>query len=162
MKAESIVHPSELTELTSERGDEATKDSRQLLRSIRAADWWVWEILSLGVSAIALGAIIFLLSSLDNKPQPLWASAKQHCVAVPGSEQTVCRRSGITVNSVVSWLGTLARICLLLPLSNGLGQLKWSWYSYGKNRPLADLDTFDAASRGLTGSIQLIWLLKAR
>ncbi|KAF2828743.1 hypothetical protein CC86DRAFT_465487 [Ophiobolus disseminans] len=162
MKSKNVVYPSELTELTPERGDETAKGSRQLLRSIRAADWWVWEILSLVVSAISLAAIVLLLSTLNNKPQPLWASTGRYCIAVPGTDQTVCRRSGITVNSVVSWLGTLARVCLLVPLSNGLGQLKWSWFSDGKARTLADLDTFDAASRGLTGSMQLIWLLKAR
>jgi hypothetical protein len=65
------------------------------------------------------------------------------------------------VNSIVFWLGTVARICLFVPLSNGLGQLKWAWFDDGKDRPLADLDTFDAAYRGLIGSMQLICLLKA-
>jgi hypothetical protein len=66
------------------------------------------------------------------------------------------------VNSIVSWLRAVARICLLVSLSIGLGQLKWSWFNGGKDRPLADLNTFDSASRGLIGSMQLISLLKAR
>lgn len=134
---------------------------RQFRRSIRLADWWVWEVLSLVVSAGALVAMVVFLSSIDNKPQPSWATAGSHCVKVPGSDRTVCRTAGISVNSVISWLGTLARICLLVPLSNGLGQLKWAWFSERK-RPLTDLETFDSASRGLTGSLQLIWRLKAR
>jgi hypothetical protein len=162
MKSENIVHPSELTELTPDENHEKVKSSRQLLESVREADWWVWEVLSLVISAIALVAIVLFLASLDDKPQPLWASAGRHCVTIPGTDQSICRQSGITVNSIVSWLGTLARICLLVPLSNGLGQLKWAWFSDGKDRPLADLDTFDAASRGVIGSVQLIFLLKAR
>lgn len=162
MKSESVVHRSELTELTSAGNHRKAKSSRQLLKLVREADWWVWEVLSLVISAIALAAIVIFLASLDDKPQPLWASAGRYCVTIPGIDRSVCRRSGITVNSIVSWLGTLARICVLVPLSNGLGQLKWAWFSDGKGRPLADLDTFDAASRGVVGSVQLIFLLKAR
>jgi hypothetical protein len=64
------------------------------------------------------------------------------------------------LNCFLAW--NSCQDCLLVPLSNGLGQLKWAWFSDGKNRPLADLDTFDAASRGVIGSAQLIFLLKAR
>ncbi|KAI4906766.1 hypothetical protein J4E90_010225 [Alternaria incomplexa] len=137
------------------------KRRRRVLENLRSADWWVWEILSLVVSAGALVTIVLLLSSLNDKPQPSWASVGTHCFSEPGIADIVCRQSGISVNSVVSWLGTLARLCLLVPLANCLGQLKWTWFG-SRERSLADLDAFDAASRGLTGSLQLIWKLKAR
>jgi len=117
------------------------------------------------VSGGALIAMVLLLSSLNNKPQPSWASADSNCMAVPGSGETVysCRPVGISVNSVVSWLGTLARLCLLVLLSNGLGQMKWAWFSTRREkRSLADLDTFDSATRGMGGSVQLIWRLKGK
>jgi hypothetical protein len=82
-------------------------------------------------------------------------------MTLPGSNEPVCRGVGISVNSVVSWLGTIARMCLLVPLSNGLGQLKWTWFS-DRERSLTDISIFDAASRGASGSVQLIWRLKAR
>jgi hypothetical protein len=113
MKSESVVHPSELTELTPNGNHGKAKSSHQLLKSVREADWWVWEVLSLVISAIALVAIVLFLASLDDKPQLLWASAGRHCVTIPGTDQSVCRQSGITVNSIISWLGTLARIVYL-------------------------------------------------
>lgn len=82
-------------------------------------------------------------------------------MTIPGSDESVCSGIGISVNSVVSWLGTIARMCLLVPLSNGLGQLKWNWY-HDRERSLADMSIFDSASRGIHGSVQLIWRLKAR
>ncbi|PVH92607.1 hypothetical protein DM02DRAFT_635211 [Periconia macrospinosa] len=134
---------------------------QSLLTSLKAADWWVYELLSLFLSAAALIVMIILLSKLDRKPQPSWAVGGNHCDTMPDSNQTVCRSVGISVNSVVAWLGAIVRVCLLVPLSNGLGQLKWNWFSE-KERPLSDFTVFDSASRGVSGSIQLVWRLKAK
>jgi hypothetical protein len=133
------------------------------LASLQAADWWVYEILSIIISAGALIAIIVLLSNVNNKPQPSWATGGRYCTEerLLGSQETVCHGHGISLNSVVSWIGTIARVGLLVPLSNGLGQLKWSWFS-NEERSLADFEAFDQASRGLNGSVRLIWRLRAR
>jgi hypothetical protein len=40
-----------------------------------------------------------------------------------------------------------------------LSQLKWLWYS-GASRPLGDVEAYDRASRGLIGSVQLLWKLR--
>ncbi|KAJ4330353.1 hypothetical protein N0V95_010070 [Ascochyta clinopodiicola] len=40
-----------------------------------------------------------------------------------------------------------------------LSQLKWLWYS-GASRPMDDVETYDRASRGLVGSVQLLWKLR--
>lgn len=161
MESESTVYPTELKELTHPRDGRDRRSSRRLLNSLHSADYWVWEILSLFASAGALIAIVLLLSSLNNKPQPSWATAGTHCMIVPGSGATVCRSVGISVNSLVSWLGTFARLCLLVPLSNGLGQLKWAWFT-SNDRHLKDMDIFDSATRGFIGSLQLLWRLKGR
>ena len=162
MKSERAINTSELTGLQPIEDEPAQKINDNFLKSLKSADWWIWEIICLFISGGALIAIVIFLSSINNKPQPSWAIGDSHCVEIPGSDKTVCRRSaGISVNSVVSWLGTLARLCLFVPLANSLGQLKWAWVS-GKSRPLLDLDAFDSASRGVTGSVQLIWRLKAR
>jgi len=46
-------------------------------------------------------------------------------------------------------------------LQKGLGQLKWVWFAE-EERQLADLETFDNATRGLTGSAKLLWRLRGR
>ncbi len=43
----------------------------------------------------------------------------------------------------------------------GLGQLKWVWFAE-EERQLADLETFDNATRGLSGSAKLLWKLRGR
>jgi hypothetical protein len=65
------------------------------------------------------------------------------------------------MNSILSLLSTIAKICVLIPVSKGLGQLKWVWFAK-KERSLRDIETFESASRGLTGSALLMWKLKFR
>ena len=98
-------------------------------------DWWFWELLGLLLSAGALAAIVGLLAHYDNRPQPLW----RH----------------VSLNTVVSWLATVAKFMAMIPLTRGLGQLKWDWFASGERR-LVDMRTFDSASRGPTGSVRLL------
>ena len=104
-------------------------------------DYWLLEMLSWTFSALCLVAIILVLRAYDDKPLPHWPSK-------------------ITLNSVVSILGTAANASMLLPVVEALSQLKWDWFS--KSSKLADFERFDAASRGPLGSIQLIIGLKGR
>jgi len=104
-------------------------------------DSWTLEVFAARLSAAALAAIIVILYHFDNKRQPTW----QH----------------MSLNALISWLGTLAKLCITLLASRGIGQLKWVWFSE-RRRPLSDLGTFDAASRGPLGSLELLWLQKAR
>lgn len=99
------------------------------------ANYWVLELAGLVFSAALLEAITVLLMRYDGKPQPHW--------------------NMITLNAVVSGFGTLARILILVPVTRSLGQLKWTWLAT-RRRELADLQLFDAASRGVTGSVTLL------
>jgi len=47
----------------------------------------------------------------------------------------------------------------MIPIGAAIGQLKWIWFAQ-KERPLADFQTFDEASRGPIGSLKLIGRLK--
>lgn len=67
--------------------------------------------------------------------------------------------TGITLNTVVSILATLSVASSVVIVQNSIGQLKWLWY-VDASRPLADLDTYDSASRGTVGSLQLLWRLR--
>ena len=84
---------------------------------------------------------------LDHIPQPDW-SLQVHGVTF-----------GISPNSLVALLSTLARLCLLIPIARSIAQLKWVWLAE-RPRVLADLQAFEDASRGLMGSFALIWKLR--
>ena len=57
---------------------------------------------------------------------------------------------GLTLNAVVSILGTAAKSSLIFADAGALGQLKWCWF-IERSRRLQDLQSFDDASRGPLG-----------
>jgi uncharacterized membrane protein len=112
-------------------------------------DYWKWEIVGVVGSALALMGIIVFASHFNNGPTPSWSMT----VAKYNKTFTV------TMNSILSLLSTIAKICVLIPVTKGLGQLKWIWFAK-RERSLRDIETFESASRGLTGSALLMWKLK--
>lgn len=141
---------------------EPPRSEKGIISTLREEDWWKWELIGVFGSALCLIGIVIMLSKLNDKPLPTWASPQDYCVKIPKTSTTKCYSSkGVSVNSVVSWFSTVAKICVLIPITKGLGQLKWVWFAE-KERTLADLETFDSATRGLTGSALLVWKLKGR
>ncbi|KAJ8113771.1 hypothetical protein OPT61_g4166 [Boeremia exigua] len=67
----------------------------------------------------------------------------------------------VSLNTVISALGTLARITLAFALSACAGQQKWNWL-YNRPDCLAAFERFDEASRGPWGGSQLFVWLRAR
>ncbi|KAM0421049.1 hypothetical protein ACHAPT_011120 [Fusarium lateritium] len=61
---------------------------------------------------------------------------------------------GLTINTAIALLSTMSRTAFVMPVSESVSQLKWLWYQ--KERPLADFQTFDDASRGPWGSLKLL------
>jgi hypothetical protein len=122
-------------------------------------DWWLWELLGIVMSAAAIAAIIGLLIDMDGKKVPNWGfTMKSRTVGgkfIP--EKTV----NISLNSVISWISTVGKICILIPITKGIGQLKWVWFSE-QERQLSDFEKFENATRGLTGSVMLLWKLRGR
>jgi hypothetical protein len=102
-------------------------------------DYWVWELFGAFGSAIALTGIAIILHVIDGKRQPSW----EH----------------VSLNSLISWISTIAKGFILMPITSGLGQLKWAWFARRK-QPLSDLQVFDSATRGISGSAKLLWRLK--
>jgi hypothetical protein len=87
-----------------------------------------------------VGAIIAILAILKDQPLEKWPT-------------------GLTIIAVVS---KVASATLLLPISEAIGQLKWSWF-YGKSsRNIVDFEVFDQASRGAWGSLLLLCRTKGR
>lgn len=64
--------------------------------------------------------------------------------------------------TVVTILSKVASAALILPISEAIGQLKWTWF-HGKNsRDAFDFEIFDKASRGAWGSVMLLCRTKGR
>jgi len=88
-------------------------------------DWWIWEIIGVVVSAAAIFAIIGLLIRVDGKKLENWGFTIPDKTIrgkfIPG------RTVVISLNSVISWISTVGKICILIPITKGIGQLKCEW-----------------------------------
>ncbi|KAI1506627.1 hypothetical protein F5X99DRAFT_11280 [Biscogniauxia marginata] len=98
--------------------------------------WWLFEIAAWVASALALVAIIITIAMTDGRPLPQWP---MH----------------ITLNSFVSFGSTIMKAALIIPVAEGISQLKWLWFKRAGD--LDDIQTFDEASRGSWGSMKLIF-----
>lgn len=101
--------------------------------------WWL-ELLCCWLSIASLAALILFLLGINHKPSPNWPS-------------------GITVNTVVASLSTVARTAFTVPVAEGLSQCKWNWFKK-RPRPIEDFSLFDEASRGPWGSVCLLFRTK--
>ncbi|KAJ5443456.1 uncharacterized protein N7458_007328 [Penicillium daleae] len=128
---------SPISATSKQHGERAENESQKSFDN----DWYVWEFLGVAISGGILIATVVVLASYNNAPEPKWKY--------------------MSLNSLISWLSTISKGCLISAISGVLGQLKWTWFKQ-TSRPLPDLRRFDTASRGFYGAIQLIWRLRAR
>lgn len=63
---------------------------------------------------------------------------------------------GATLNTFLAFFASLAKMAFMIPIVEGLGQLKWLWYLGPRSQPLHDFQLFDEASRGTYGSLKLL------
>jgi hypothetical protein len=103
---------------------------------------WLLEIISWILSAICMGAIIGVLIFLKDEKLPKWPL-------------------GLTLNAYIAVLSKISSAALLLPTSEALGQLKWSWFQRDSKK-MWDFEIFDNASRGPWGAILLLIRTKGR
>lgn len=68
---------------------------------------------------------------------------------------------GITLNTIVAIMVNIAVAASISVVVECISQLKWLWFSE-QPRSLADIQVFDEASRGLFGSLKLIWGIRHR
>jgi len=64
--------------------------------------------------------------------------------------------AGLTLNTVLAFLTSLAKVAFLVPIVEGLGQLKWMWFLSRTPKPLHDMQVFDEATRGGLGGVKLL------
>ncbi|KAH6689082.1 hypothetical protein F5X68DRAFT_275074 [Plectosphaerella plurivora] len=136
-------------------GTPAAKDGLFARVSTFFGDWfYFWEVLGLVLSAAAIVSICIVVGYFDEKPPPVWSTN----INIPTREtQSV----SLTINSLLAILATLGSTCAMIPVTKGLGQLKYVWFIQ-QDRKLADLEMFDSASRGVLGSAQLVWKLRLK
>jgi hypothetical protein len=100
-------------------------------------EWWAMEIASWCFSAVCMMIIVIMLWKVDGEPLPKW-------------------KLGISINAFISIFSGFAKSALLLPTAEALGQLKWSWFTSGKERRMMDFEVIDSASRGPWGSMLML------
>lgn len=110
--------------------------------------FWVIESLAGVFSIILFSVIVALLAVYDTT---------QYSATSLTHESEIKRA---TIFPILSILSTIMRACMLLPVATCIGQLKWSWFR--SRRRLVDVERFDEASRGITGSLVLLWTVRFR
>jgi hypothetical protein len=108
----------------------------------RFDNWWVLEATGLLISVGAASAAVGVLGLYNGRPLEEW-------------------RYRLSINTVISFLAIISKSSLALVVEGCLGQLKWIWYSSPrKHHSLLDFQTFDSASRGPYGAVQLLLTLR--
>jgi hypothetical protein len=64
--------------------------------------------------------------------------------------------------TIITILSKIASAALILPISEAIGQLKWTWFHGKKSRDAFDFEIFDKASRGAWGSFMLLCRTKGK
>ncbi|KAK5651888.1 hypothetical protein OQA88_11547 [Cercophora sp. LCS_1] len=110
--------------------------SLQELHRIVLNRWWLWELASLALSALAMMGVVITLIKINDTALTDWAFP-------------------IQPNSLISVFMTVSKSALLVALAECIGQSKWFEFRRGPRR-LSSLQEFDEASRGPWGSAQLL------
>lgn len=107
---------------------------------------WLLEIISWVFSSVCMIAVIVVLVYFKDEPLHKW---------------TLTDKTHLTLNAYISILSKMAGAALILPVSEALGQLKWSWFQQN-SKQMWDFEIFDNASRGPWGSMLLLVRTKGK
>ena len=102
---------------------------------IAATNGWLWTFLSWLLSLAATAGIIALLAKTNNRLLP----------SLP---------YGLSLNTYISILSTLVKAGMIGPVAESISQIKWIVFQ--RRTRMYTLQTFDGASRGVLGSIELL------
>ncbi|KAF2010547.1 hypothetical protein BU24DRAFT_318026, partial [Aaosphaeria arxii CBS 175.79] len=98
---------------------------------------WGWECASMATGIISIALAVAVLCEVNKKPIEDW-------------------KLPIQPNALVSVFSTVAKSAMLVPITSGLGQLKWIHFDSSTARYVQHLDVFDEASRGPWGSLMIL------
>ncbi|KAK8130764.1 hypothetical protein PG999_003144 [Apiospora kogelbergensis] len=114
------------------------KHNRSFFSYCLKTDWWL-EIGCSILSVLCLMGMIILLAHIDGQPLSNWPFA-------------------VSPNAFISVLSTASKACLIQPVSECLGQLKWLHILQSKRVDrITKLQDFDNASRGPLGSLHFFF-----
>jgi hypothetical protein len=108
--------------------------------------YWIVEALASAFSITLFMAIFVVLKLYDNDEYGAPTSEARDSVERP------------YIFPILSILSAVMRASMLLPVATAISQLKWSWFR--SHRRLLDIERFDEASRGITGSLRLLWTVR--
>lgn len=104
-------------------------------------DTWMPEVISATLSLVSWAANVILLFIFDG--------------------ESLFDRDHVTLNTLISIFSTASRVLLLFAVSSALGQ--WKYISLAqKEMKMIEFQNLDDASRGVTGSVFLLWSTKLR
>lgn len=101
-------------------------------------DGWLWDMSCIIFSAACIVSVVVLVFKLDGTWVSKWTFVLQP-------------------STLIAILITAAQSSMMLVVSDIIGQLKWLHMSLPRAHPLADLDTFESASKGPLGSLGLFY-----
>ncbi|WYZ39657.1 hypothetical protein EsH8_III_001571 [Colletotrichum jinshuiense] len=107
--------------------------------------WWTLELITMAVSLITFAIYLKLLNFYNKQIQD-----DQYWFQHPYSPFK-------TLQSVVAQLNTVMKLCMTYLVAAAMGQLKWYHFLQHSPKPVAGLQAFDAASRGISGSAKLLF-----
>lgn len=110
---------------------------------------WLFEIIALFISLIALIAIVIILRVTEGKRVPTWQIKPKHTKALT-----------VTINSVISIFSTIVKSTVLIPVIAAMGELKWMWFR--DDHRLTDFQVFDSAAKGPLGAALMLWTFRGR
>ncbi|KAK1781418.1 hypothetical protein QBC45DRAFT_57033 [Copromyces sp. CBS 386.78] len=135
-KQNRTKHANRHSTMSSGSGGSSNMKSDKLSAIFSKNGTWTYESISMLVAMGAVASIIAVLATYDGQPLPSWPH-------------------WITLNAVIAILATVATASMSVPLSGGLGQLKWIRFKQGR-APLSDMEIYDDASRGAFGAVNML------
>ncbi|QKX64367.1 uncharacterized protein TRUGW13939_11541 [Talaromyces rugulosus] len=109
-------------------------------KNVNSVSAWSWEIASVAGSLLTKTAIVVLLAYYGGRPLADWNSSMPY---------------DISLNAVIAVLTTGNKAFMLYAVSSCIGQAKW--FCFKSSQRLHNMEIFDEASRGSSGSVWLIF-----
>ncbi|KAF0320237.1 hypothetical protein GQ607_012499 [Colletotrichum asianum] len=110
--------------------------------------WWYMEFVCIFLCFGIFGFYCWFLQDIDCKS---WDYT--------GSFKSIPLFSNLVFNNLpaaLTQVSVVLKLLMFVPVSSAIGQLSWYRFWNTASRPVSDLQTFDAASRGLSGSVRLL------
>lgn len=111
----------------------------------------MWEIVCVVLSMTCIITLAIILKIYDGRLLSEWNAA-----IPPGNDPL-----NISINTIVSIIGTVSKSLLIASIGSGLSQSKWIWFA-SRKRSLLDFKAFEDASRDPLGSLRLLPLTRLR